>query len=498
MLNLALDRASDVPLYRQLVIQLGELIRRGILPPGERLPPIRRVADELGLTRLTVQTAFAELQSQGLVESFVGRGTFVATPAEALAEAPAHAGARAQAPVAWLSQGLLAELTRDAEDTALLSFAQAYPAPETYPTRDFVRILHGVMGDPSAWSYAPLQGEEALREQVSRLVLERGVASAPAHILITAGAQQGIDVALRALTQPGDVVLVEEPTYPGMIELAAQRGQRVVGVPMDEHGLSLEALEEACERFRPALLYTIPTFHNPTGVSLPAERRQALLRIAHRYHLLVVEDDAYGFLGFEEPAPPPLKALDEWGQVVFITSFSKMLLPGLRLGALIADPRLLPRLAAVKQSTDLVCSPVLQRGLASYLRQGLFARHLERIRPVYRERARAMLAGLAAALPPSCAWTHPAGGLSVWVTLPPGLDERDVYRAALARDIGVACGQVFFVQPQRQGHLRLSFGAYPPHQIERAMAVLGEVVASQQRERQQIVAGTWDRAHPLV
>src|SRR5262249_36120877 len=186
--------------------------------------------------------------------------------------------------------------------------AEAVRGGETYRQREFKRTFAAIMDDHSSMSYGPIQGDSALREQMSRLLLDRGIAVSPDAVLITAGAQQAIAVALQALTVPSDVVLVEEPTYPGVIELAVQRGQRVIGLPRDADGLSTEAFLAACEAHRPRLLYTVPTFHNPTGASMSAERRAALLRIAATHEVLVVEDDIYGFLAFDGPSPPPLRA----------------------------------------------------------------------------------------------------------------------------------------------------------------------------------------------
>src|SRR5262249_16559222 len=220
--------------------------------------------------------------------------------------------------------------------------AEAVRGGETYRQREFKRTFAAIMDGPSSMSYGPIQGDPALREQLSRLLLDRGIAVSPDAVLITAGAQQAIAVTLQALTVPSDVVLVEEPTYPGVVELAVQRGQRVIGIPRNADGPSSEALVAACEAHRPRLLYTIPTFHNPTGTSMSAERRASLLRIAAAYDVLVVEDDVYGFLALDGPSPPPLRADEGSERILYITSFSKALLPGLRLGALVASPHHLP------------------------------------------------------------------------------------------------------------------------------------------------------------
>lgn len=476
MLKLAIERDSDIPLYRQLANQLRMLIRTGSLPPGARLPPVREVAAVLGLTRLTVHSAYAELHAHGLTEAVVGRGTFVAADART---SPTGSETVAQSTTSWLSYGLLAELTHSPDANDLLALSSAHPAAETFPVRELGRAIQEALADTALLGYGPVAGEMALREQVAMLLLERGIITPPEHILITAGAQQGIDLAIRSLTAPGDVVVVEEPTYPGVLEALAQRRQPVVGVPFDEGGLSIDAFTDVCRRYHPRLLYTVSTFHNPTGLTLAPDRRRDLLRLAHEHDFVLIEDDTYGFLGLHGMASSPLKIHDDEERVIYITSFSKMLVPSLRLGAIVASPQYLPGLAAAKQGSDLVSSSLLQRALASYLRQGLFPAHLERVRALYRQREEVLDASLQR-FAADCTWTRPAGGLNLWVTLPEGIEEVDISREAIAHGVSVARGQMFYLRPQTCGHLRLSFGALAQDQIERAVAVLGQVIQRQQ------------------
>ena len=493
-MKLQIQHNTDIPLYRQISEQIRALIQSGTLPPGDRLPTVRQFADDLGLTRLTVHSAYTELQAQGLIESFVGRGTFVAIHPPVAT--PRHMGALPQPPAPWHMQGLLSEIV-GLTGQNMLSFAQAHPAPETFPARELGKALRAALDDSAALSYGTIQGEPALREQVSRLLLERGITTSPDHVLITAGAQQGISLALGAFTTPEDVVLVEEPTYPGALELAALRGQRVVSIPIDSEGISLPALEAACLAYRPRLLYLVPTYHNPTGNILSPERHAALLKIARAHHMLVVEDDVYGFLSLDGPPPLPLKATDDEGIVFYSTSFSKVFTPGLRLGAIVAAPAYLPRLAACKQSTDLTCSPLLQQALADYLRHGYLAAHLQHARALYRERRDAMLSALERFLP-ACAWTHPIGGLNIWVTLPQQISEHDFVREAKERGIGVAPGRLFFPQPRHEAFMRLSFGAQPPERIEEGIARLGQILQEHLRRQHETVARAGREAGPIV
>lgn len=350
---LNLDRASAVPLYRQATEQIADLIRRGVLAEGAQLPTVRALAESAGLTRLTVQTVYQELQARGLIESFVGRGTFVAPRPVAPSFPVPVAAPAAQPPVSWEAHGLLADLLRlnDAPDG--ISFAQAQPDPATYPLREFGRALRTALEDPAAMGYSPAQGEAILREQCSRWLLDRGVAQPPEQIVITNGAQHGIDLALRTFTEPGDVVIVEEPTFAGVLEAAALRGQRVVSIPLDGDGIDLARLEAACAAYHPRMLYIVPTYQNPTGICYSPARRAHVLALAAAHDMVIVEDDVYGFLALDGTPPPALQADDLTGRVVLLTSFSKVCMPGLRLGLMAAPPPHFPPPSAPTRSASV-------------------------------------------------------------------------------------------------------------------------------------------------
>jgi DNA-binding transcriptional MocR family regulator len=486
-MKLSIQREGDLPLYRQIVNQFREYIRTGALPVGSRLPTVRELAHQYGLTRLTVHTAYAELQAEGLVEAVVGRGTFVA----AHPPFPTSLHETFEAPVlpspSWLSQGVLADMMRMMEHPGLISFAQAIPEPSTCPTQELGRSLRIALDNPASLSYSSTQGEVALREQVTQVLLDRGIVTSPNLVLITSGAQQAIDLALRAFTTPESVILAEEPTYVGLLELAAQRGQRVVGISSDAEGIRLDALESACKRYHPRLLYLIPTFHNPTGLCLPQERRQALLRLARIHDFLLFEDDVAGMLAYDAPAIPALKASDDEGRVIYGTSFSKCLLPGVRLGMIACAEEHLSALLAAKRTGDLFCSPLLQHALADYLHRHHLNAHLQRIRPMYRERRDALLAALQRHLP-ICTWTVPQGGFNLWVTLPSQINERSFYLQAIEQGVGIAPGTAFFAQPQSRAYMRLSFGALSPADIEQGIAILGNLLRIQMQQVRRLAA----------
>ncbi len=496
-MQLQIERRGQRPLYLQVVEQIQERIRSGALPSGSRLPPIRQLADELGLTRLTVHNAYAELQADGWIESFVGRGSYVA-------ERP---GVKAQMrpspvlpPVPLLQPGALGEIMRLAQQPQMISFAQAAAAPETFPAREFGRMVQHVLADEGAalFDYGLTQGDTALREQLSLYLLDRSVQLAPDHLLVVAGAQQGIDIVLRALVNPGDTVLVEGPTYLGMIERMQMQGLKLVAVPIDEQGIRPDALETAITLHQPKLLYTIPTFHNPTGVSMSAERQELLLDIARRHALPILEDDIYGPLAYDGPAPPPLKARDADGLVIYLTSFSKVFMPGLRLGVVAAAPPLLEALVAVKRFSDMHSPQLTQRALAEYLARGHFTGHLRHVRNLYRERRDAMVASLQRHFPSDATWRVPGGGFCLWVGLPPGLRSPDLYLEAIERGVAFAPGQMFFPEQPAQGFMRLSFAAHAPEGIEQGIAVLGELLNEQLKRRQRLSTPSLRHAVPMV
>lgn len=477
-MQLEIDRGHSRPLYLQVVEQMQERIRGGALAVGTRLPTIRALADELGLTRLTVHNAYAELQAQGWIESFVGRGTFVAMRPE-VRRAPIMTAVMPPLPVRRHS--ILGEILEYSQQPGMISFAQAAPSPATFPVQEFNRAMQQVLAHDgrALFDYGCTRGERSLREQLAASLLDRSVEAPPEHLLVVGGAQQGIDLTLRSLLQPGDAVLVEEPTYLGMIERMDLQGLRLLGVPLDAEGIRLDALECLLQTQRPRLLYTVPTFHNPTGISMSLERRKGLLELAARYGLLILEDDIYGLLAFDAPALPPLKALDTTGLVIYLTSFSKVLMPGLRLGVLAATPPLLDALVAAKRLTDMHAPQLIQRAFAEYLSRGSFPAHVRAVRAVYRERRDVMVAALRRTMPPGTNFTIPAGGLSLWLQLPPGVRALDVYLEALDRGVACTPGEAFYADQPARGYLRLSFASPEPDAIRCGISILGNLLHEQ-------------------
>lgn len=474
-MELTLAREDELPLYLQIVHGVIDLIERGILTPGSRLPTVRRMAQDYQLGRMTVQTAYSELQAQGWTESVVGRGTFVAARPQ-ISTFPRAILPRVEVP------GSLASILESQGPPARLFLAQATPAEETFPVRDFKACLSHAMQNPEHLAYGSILGDDELRIQMSRALLSRGLTVSPEALLITSGAQQAIDLAVRTFTTPDQSVAVEAPAYPGVLEILSSRRQRSLEVPVNSEGLSLVDLERLCERDRPALVYTVPTYQNPTGTVTSIEHRKRLVEMAEEYDFYILEDDVYGDLNLVGKAPHCLKAFDETSRVIYLTSFSKALMPALRLGALVATPSQLMALSHRKQATDLITSPLLQAALAEFLRRGYYKTHLKKVRELYLSR-RDHACQLLKDLLPECRFYEPSGGLSLWIELPPEVDEAELYLKARQEGVVVARGEAFFHRSQPRGYLRLSFTHLNKVKFRQAICVLRTLIEEQKTHR---------------
>ena len=346
------------------------------------------------------------------------------------------------------------------------------------PTAEFRRCLTETLDEDGAAALGPehADGYPPLRRSLTGYLRHLGLDVAPDDILITAGTQQAIAMVAATLVQAGDRVVVECPTWPGAVDAFHARQARVVGIPVDGDGMRVDLLEQALEREQPRLIYTIPTFQNPTGTVMSAARRRALVTLAARYGVPILEDDPVREVRFGDPIPPPLAAFDRHGNVIHASSFTKSLIPALRLGYVVARGPLREWLTSLKRSSDLFSSTLMQRALCRYLERGTVQRHWKRISRVYGRRHAVMLSALERQFPPGATWTGVAGGLVVWVRVPPGVSVSALYGETLRAGVSFAAGAGFFPEPDDQPFLRLNFAALDEERIERGIAVLGRVL----------------------
>lgn len=496
---LQLDPASQVPLYRQILDQLRQLISTGALPVGERLPPSRELAQRLGVHRTTVANAYAELTADGWIQGHVGRGTFVARGVEP--PRPASPPRRASLENGYLWTMLFADTPADdpldalvadavaAADRRMISFTTARPAVELFPVEEFRRATSEVLRreGKSLLQLGPSDGYPRLKEFLRQELRREGIHAGDDELLITNGCQQALDLVRKVFLRPGDVVAMENPVYPGAIQTFNGGGVRCLGVPVTEKSLNLEMLESLLAQQRVRLLLLTPSFQNPTGTTLSLDTRKRVLELALRHQLPVLEDNIYGVLRLRGRELPSLKALDQDGLVIHLNSFSKLCFPGLRVGWIVARAPVIERLRMAKQATDLHTDQLAQAALAEFGRRGGFARLVKKARQLYRVRLERLEAALKAHFPEEVTWGRPEGGMSVWVTLPPGLDAGVLLFKARERGVLFTPGRYFYFQAVQPNTLRLGFAGVSEKQIGPGIEILGGLIKSELRERRRAV-----------
>jgi len=487
-MRIPLNRDSPIPMYRQIHQFLREQITSGALQPSTRLPASRDLASSLGVNRITVTSAYAELEAEGLVAGRPGSGTYVASLVPVAPGPPARRTAGTDWPLwqqemlnrAWLPSAR--ELDRLLESTAtrpdVISFASGLGASELFPVDDIRKRLHTILrrDGAGALDYGHRRGHPPLRASIAQILTAQGIPTHPEHVLITSGSQQGLSLVARLLLRPGDAVLVESPTYCGAIDLFRSLDVRLVGVPVDDQGMQAEQVEDALRRTMPRLIYTIPTFHNPTGTCMSGQRRRLLVELAGRYNVPILEDDFVGDLRYDGRAQPALKALDPGGRVIYASTFSKMLMPGLRVGFLVAEGPVYERLVDLKRVSDLATSNLMQWALEACICVGCYQAHLRRACRVYRRRRDAMVKALARFLPSGAQWVTPQGGLFLWLRLPNGLAADALYPLAAEEGVTFVPGSLFFPGGQSQPYVRLNFAGHAPEVIEEGVHRLSRAI----------------------
>ncbi|MHB8417971.1 MAG: aminotransferase-like domain-containing protein [Myxococcales bacterium] len=370
------------------------------------------------------------------------------------------------------------EILKVAERPDILSFAGGLPAPELFPVQAIAEAHAEVLfaAGAAALQYGVTEGFAPLREWIAARLGSRGAAFPVESILVTTGSQQGIDLAAKILLDPGDLVVVENPSYLAALQVFNGHDVEIESVGSDGDGLVVDELEALVKRRRPKLLYVVPEFQNPKGTTLSLARRERLVALAARHGFAILEDDPYGELRFEGERLPPLAALDRTGAVIHLGTLSKTLAPGLRIGWLAAAEPLLRAATVAKQAADLHSPTLAQRAAAALLSTFDYEGHIATLRATYGARSKAMLAALQRHLPPGTRWTQPEGGLFLWVQLPGGLDAGELLPLALEQKVAFVPGAPFFSREPRRDFLRLNFSNRPPEAIELGMQRLGQVV----------------------
>jgi DNA-binding transcriptional MocR family regulator len=481
-----LDRANGVPLYRQICHGLREAILSGELAESVRLPTERALAQELHVNRTTVMNAYNELASEGLIEGHVGRGTVVRRSYRGR-----HEESFERDHPSWLfglSAGedailgpdarVLSELASMGERKEVISFAAGTPALDLLPAERIRSIVNESLSaqKQQALGYCPVEGLQSLRRAIAERMRMRGIAIDLQHILMLSGSTQGLGLIGRFLLNPGDEVVVEVPTYLGAIQTFRALGARVIGVPTDNEGMRVDLLETILARRHPRFIYTLPTFQNPTGTVLSPERRRRLLLLAKRYQTPILEDDAYSSIYYQGEEPQPLKALDTHDNVLYLSTYSKILAPGLRVAWLAAPTPMIERLSLHKQVFDLNTNALGQWIVAEFLQKGFLDEHLCLLRQRYQQKRDTMLAAIQKHWPTEVRVNRPEGGFHMWCRLPGEMRARTLLREAAQEGVAFVIGEPFHVDGGGQHAIRLSFASADESHIEEGIQRIGEAM----------------------
>ena len=461
LLNSAeLNTSDKQPLYLQIALLITDKIQKQILTPGTKLPPERELADLFAVSRTTAINAYRKLEQQGLVWTKVGSGTYVAQTqdVESLNEVPWPQlfTAYPQSPTASILRDML---STPAQGT--ISLAAGMPDPALYPMETFTELFKRNIGRaaPADFGHIAIEGYNPLRRAIAAMLSEKDIPASTENILTLSGSQQGLYLLSKVLLEPGDYVVMEAPTFIGAIQVFQAARAKILSLPCSEK-LSLELLEDFIIRYRPKLLYMMPTYQNPTGRVLPEHERRDLIKLAKRHRLVIVEDDPYSDLCYDEPPPQTLKALDSYGGVVYLGTFSKILLPGLRTGYLVGPPVLINRLALEKQFIDLHSNNIAQWLVTMFLNEGMLAGHLTTVRREYKKRRDTMAKALQRLCANDIEFTVPEGGFYFWCKLKQAGTSQRLLQEAAKNRISFVPSEAFHTVPTLDKEFRLCFTSH--------------------------------------
>ena len=486
-----LERDGAVSLTQQLVDRFSAAIEAGELEPGEKLPPTRELAELVGVNHLTAARVYRRLAELGYVTASVGRGTFVRTLAPAgsaelgddwqLYALPEHELS--------YSEQVLADVMASGGQEGLLSLAIGWPSPHLYPIDELAQITAEVFAEQGgeALAYLPAEGLYAFREQLAARGRRHGFADGPDEIIVTSGAKQGISLTARATLEPGDVAIVESPTFAGLLDSLRQTGARVIGVPVDENGFDVGQLERLLARHEVKLVALQTACHNPTGRDLSEERRVRLAELAIDRNFFVLEDRVYADTRFDGEPPRPLRELAP-AHVIYVNSLSKVVGGGLRAGWVAARGPVRERIAMMKLESDFFTAALIQHIAARWLASGAYDRHVEQAQPFYRERRDALLEALERHMPGEYQADRPEGGHHVWLTLSRPLDERALYAEAARHGVAFTPGDAITAERRTQTSLRLSFSLLDPPELDEAVKRLARAIREVRRRSRYAVS----------
>lgn len=478
---------DDARLYEKVASHIASLVERGTLRPGDRVPSVRKLSRQQGVSVATVLMAYLHLENRGLIEARPQSGHYVRAKRRSTLPEP-----RAPRPCTTASKvsvgSLVAKVYGASRDPHIVPFGAAYPSPELLPTDKMNRILSSIArgAGGAGISYDPPPGLPALRRQIARRSVEWGVALAAEDVITTVGAMEALNLCLRAVAGTGDTVAIESPAYYGLLQLIESLGIQAIEIPAHPRsGMDLDVLAEVLKRHRIKACLAIPNFNNPLGSAMPDEGKERLVAMLARREIPLIEDDIYGDLYFESESPEdgrptgrprPAKAFDRDGLVMLCSSFSKTLAPGYRVGWT-APGRFRDKVEQLK-FVQTVATPTLpQMAVAEFMENGGYEHHLRQLRRRLASQVERVSQAIAEHFPPGTRVSRPAGGFVLWVELPPGTSALELHARALSHGISVAPGPIFSAKARFSNCVRVSCG-YPWSEVlDHSVRTLGRIAA---------------------
>jgi DNA-binding transcriptional MocR family regulator len=474
------DRDASQPLYAELASSLLRLIEQDTLRPGHRVPSVRRMSLQRGVSISTVLQAYTVLENRGYLEARPQSGYYVRP--RPLLSVPEPRMARPMARPAYVSlSDLTAQMRALALDGNYVPFATACPDPSLFPTKKLARLLGSVSrGDPTLvgryamnWAYEPLAREIARRYLLAGAPLDHH------ELVITVGCTEAINLCLRAVTRPGDIVALETPAYFGFLEIIESLNLKALEIPTDpREGICLDALRTALEQNDIKAVLVMPSFQNPLGSCMPDAKKERLCRLLADFGVPAIEDDIYGDLQFFDRRPKPLKAWDTGGLVMLCSSFGKTLAPGFRIGWT-APGRQFERVRHLKFTNTIGTPVLLQKVLADFLRDGGYDHHLRSIRRAYQNLMRLFSQAIVRHFPEGTRFSRPQGSMILWLELPAGVDSLKLHADALRHRINTAPGPLFSVKDRYHNCLRMNCAMPWTTEIDAALKTLGQLAKEQ-------------------
>jgi len=438
--NIKLDRDSDEHLYYQLAEEIDKLIVDGSLNKYDKLPPIRKLAEILNLNNVTVVNAYKILEKWGRVYKKIGSGTYI---------------------IPINNSDYLDGENREPKKECIYDFSKTSPTSDFFPIKSFKNAINVVLDTEGgiAFNYQEGKGHYNLRDSITTYLKGYNLFVSPDDIQIISGAQQGLDIVSKGILNYGDTIIVESPTYAGAIATFKNRGLKIIDVPVLDDGIDMEKFEDEVRKHRPKLFYVMPNFQNPTGILYSEEKRNKLIELSKELDFYILEDDYGTELNYSNSDVYSLKSQDKYDKVIYIKSFSKIFMPGLRLGFMISAKKLNTRIAIAKHTTDIATSGLIQRAFYYYLKDGDWKSQIENLKKIMNERMKIAINTLKKNLPKECGFIESFGGVNLWIYLPEKIDSSEFSEFARENKVMIVPGEVFYNSKRITNDFRISITA---------------------------------------